>query len=105
MYFDDILVTDSLSIAEEWTEKTWGQKKKSIAAESVSIPRIQLHFPGHNSSNFNRSFNQVTLKGRILKQMNFKPGWWAAYAIYCLVPVTLYILYMRDVIRKVSNQI
>lgn len=36
MYFDDILITDNDSVSDEWTEKTWVLKKKSIAAESVS---------------------------------------------------------------------
>lgn len=36
LYFDDILVTDSDAVSNEWTEKTWALKKQSIAAESVS---------------------------------------------------------------------
>lgn len=26
--------------------------------------------------------------------MNYKPGWWVAYAIYCLVPIVMYIMYL-----------
>lgn len=44
MYFDDILVADNDAVSDEWTEKTWALKKKSIAAESVSFYKMFLEY-------------------------------------------------------------
>lgn len=31
---------------------------------------------------------------KAMKSMNYKPGWWAAYFFYCLIPIVLYIWYL-----------
>lgn len=29
-----------------------------------------------------------------MRYMNYKPGWWFAYFIYCLIPITIYIAFL-----------
>ncbi|XP_050442881.1 calnexin isoform X2 [Adelges cooleyi] len=80
IYFDNIIITDNEGIAEEWAEKTWSLKKKNLSRES-------------------RSF-----WGRILKNVNYKPGLWLCYAIYCSIPVIAYISYLIQRFRKVETK-
>lgn len=47
---------------------------------------------------------QASLWGRMMKSMNYKPGWWAAYFIYCAIPVVIYIWYLVKRAREVSNE-
>lgn len=35
---------------------------------------------------------QQTLWGRMLRAMNYKPGWWALYAVYVAIPIVAYIV-------------
>lgn len=37
---------------------------------------------------------QDSLWGRMMKAMNYKPGWWALYFVYCGIPVVAYIWYL-----------
>jgi len=37
---------------------------------------------------------QDSLWGRMMKAMNYKPGWWALYFLYCAIPVVAYIWYL-----------
>lgn len=30
----------------------------------------------------------------MMKYMNYKPGWWASYFIYCMIPICIYGWYL-----------
>lgn len=46
---------------------------------------------------------QDSLWGRMMKAMNYKPGWWALYFLYCIIPVVAYIWYLYKQIREVQH--
>lgn len=31
---------------------------------------------------------------RAMRYMNYKPGWWALYFVYCSIPISLYVWYL-----------
>lgn len=39
----------------------------------------------------------------MMKYMNYKPGWWASYFIYCMIPVCIYGWYLST--RRVSDEV
>lgn len=48
--------------------------------------------------------NKGTLWHRAMRSMNYKPGWWAVYFIYCAIPVSIYIWYLVRRAREVHNR-
>ncbi|XP_044593567.1 calnexin-like isoform X1 [Cotesia glomerata] len=70
IYFDNLIITDDEDVAKQWAEDTFEIHRKKIAQDSV------------------------TIWGRLMRSMNHKPGWWAAYFIYCSIPITIYIWYL-----------
>nr|CAD7443778.1 unnamed protein product [Timema bartmani] len=68
--FDNIIITDDLSVAARW------------AADTFQIKRQKFDKDGD------------TLWDKMMKSMNYKPGWWALYFLYCMVPVLGYSWYL-----------
>lgn len=46
---------------------------------------------------------QTTLWGRMMRYMNYKPGWWASYFIYCMIPICIYAWYLST--RRCSEEV
>lgn len=44
---------------------------------------------------------KATLWERLLKKLNYKPGWWAIYFCYCAIPVVAYIYFLAQRVREV----
>lgn len=36
-----------------------------------------------------------------MKSMNYKPGWWALYFLYILIPVSAYVWYLCRQVKEV----
>ncbi|XP_075972358.1 calnexin 99A isoform X2 [Anticarsia gemmatalis] len=68
LLFDNLLVTDDVGVAEEWARLTFLPKRAKISRDSQ------------------------TLWGRMLRAMNYKPGWWALYALYVAIPIVAYVV-------------
>ncbi|CAB3374588.1 Hypothetical predicted protein [Cloeon dipterum] len=68
--FDNIIITDSLIVAEQY------------AADSFDIKRLKLDKQAQ------------TWWGKMMRKMNYKPGYWGIYFIYCLIPICAYIWYL-----------
>ncbi|KPJ16233.1 Calmegin [Papilio machaon] len=47
--------------------------------------------------------DQQTVWGRLLRATNYKPGLWAMYAVYCAIPVSIYIAYLVRRAREVNS--
>lgn len=39
----------------------------------------------------------------MMKYMNYKPGWWATYFIYCMIPICIYGWYLST--RRTSEEV
>ncbi|KAE9527354.1 hypothetical protein AGLY_013052 [Aphis glycines] len=85
IYFDNIIIADDESHAEKWSELTWLLKKKNLSHESI----FNIEIIG-------------TFWGRVLKNMNYKPGLWLCYIIYCSIPVIIYLSYLTQRYLKES---
>ncbi|XP_038213146.1 calnexin isoform X1 [Zerene cesonia] len=70
LLFDNLIITDDEAVAAEWAKQTYALKRERITSQSK------------------------TLWGRILAATKYKPGYWVMYAIYCAVPITLYVVYL-----------
>ncbi|CAH2062768.1 unnamed protein product, partial [Iphiclides podalirius] len=70
LLFDNLVVTDDLAVAEQWAQQTYALKRTKISSDSQSI------------------------WGRLLRATNYKPGLWAVYAVYCAIPVSIYVAYL-----------
>ncbi|XP_058986682.1 calnexin isoform X1 [Musca domestica] len=68
--FDNIIITDDLDVAIDYAAKTFDLKRKYIDKESK------------------------TWWHRLMRHMNYKPGWWALYFLYCSIPIGGYIYYL-----------
>ncbi|XP_059483645.1 calnexin isoform X2 [Neocloeon triangulifer] len=68
--FDNLIITDSLIVAEQY------------AADSFDIKRIKLDKQAQ------------TWWGKMMRRMNYKPGYWGIYFIYCLIPISCYVWYL-----------
>ncbi|XP_014213702.1 calnexin [Copidosoma floridanum] len=76
MLFDNIIVTDDELVAKTWAEDTFEIRKQRISRESE------------------------TWWGKMRRMMNYKPGWWFAYLIYCSIPVCIYICFLISRARE-----
>lgn len=38
--------------------------------------------------------NKKSIWQRAMRYMNYKPGWWALYFVYCSIPISLYVWYL-----------
>ncbi|XP_043493413.1 calnexin-like isoform X1 [Polistes fuscatus] len=77
--FDNILITDDEEVARKWSDETFEVRRVKIAEESE------------------------TFWGRMMRSMNYKPGWWALYFCYCMVPITIYVWYLIKRSREEKN--
>ncbi|XP_028047243.1 calnexin isoform X2 [Monomorium pharaonis] len=80
IYFDNIIVTDDEKIAKVWADATFEVRRVKIAEENDS------------------------LWGRMMRAMNYKPGWWALYFLYCAIPIVAYIWYLCKRAREVHSR-
>ncbi|XP_047357279.1 calnexin isoform X1 [Vespa velutina] len=78
--FDNILITDNEDVAKKWSDETFEVRRVKIAEESE------------------------TLWGRMMRSMNYKPGWWALYFCYCMIPIILYVWYLIKRSREEKNE-
>ncbi|XP_045521336.1 calnexin isoform X1 [Pieris brassicae] len=70
LLFDNLIITDDEEVAAEWARQTYTLKRDRITSQAK------------------------TIWGKILTATQYKPGYWAMYALYSAVPVTLYIVYL-----------
>ncbi|XP_067618849.1 calnexin isoform X2 [Eurosta solidaginis] len=68
--FDNIIIADDIEAAREFAAMTFDIKRKYIDKESK------------------------TLWHRIMRRINYKPGWWALYFLYLLIPAGCYVYYL-----------
>ncbi|XP_011137857.1 calnexin isoform X2 [Harpegnathos saltator] len=80
IYFDNIIITDDEEVARKWADDTFEIRRVKIAKENDS------------------------LWGRMMKAMNYKPGWWALYFVYCAIPVVAYIWYLYKRCREDKSE-
>ncbi|KPJ01047.1 Calnexin [Papilio xuthus] len=77
LLFDNLIISDDLEVVSEWTQQTYALKRAKISSDSQSV------------------------WGRVLRATNYKPGLWAMYAVYCAIPVSIYIAYLVRRAREV----
>ncbi|XP_034130437.1 calnexin-like isoform X2 [Drosophila guanche] len=68
--FDNLIVTDDVAVARDFAAMSFDIKRRYIDRESK------------------------TLWHRLMRRMNYKPGWWALYFLYLLIPASCYIFYL-----------
>ncbi|GBP07453.1 Calnexin [Eumeta japonica] len=78
LLFDNLIITDDPAVAEEWARQSFEIKRAKLSRDSAS------------------------LWGRAMRAMGYKPGWWALYAVYCAIPVTVYVCYLVRRINEVT---
>lgn len=44
-----------------------------------------------------------TLWHRLMRHMNYKPGWWALYFLYLLIPASCYVFYLYRRAKEVET--
>nr|XP_026491515.1 calnexin-like isoform X2 [Vanessa tameamea] len=71
LLFDNVIITDDERVAEEWAKQSYAIKRAKLTSDSR------------------------TWWGRVLRATSHRPGLWALYALYCALPVSLYVLYLR----------
>ncbi|KAE8746555.1 hypothetical protein FOCC_FOCC006789 [Frankliniella occidentalis] len=76
--FDNLLITDDPSVAAAY------------AADSFDLKRKKL------------DQSAKTVWSRVMKSMNYKPGWWALYFLYILVPISAYVWYLCRQVKEES---
>ncbi|XP_055682566.1 calnexin-like isoform X4 [Lutzomyia longipalpis] len=79
--FDNIIITDDTVAADQWAAQTYDLKRKQIDREAD------------------------TLWDRAMKSMNYKPGWWIMYFIYCLIPISIYGWYLCRRYHSASSEV
>ncbi|XP_055386055.1 calnexin isoform X2 [Condylostylus longicornis] len=79
--FDNILITDEISLADEYASKTFDLKKKYLDKASK------------------------TWWGRLMRHMNYKPWWWALYFTYVAIPFGLYARFLRNAKKEEDEKI
>ncbi|XP_022211030.2 calnexin isoform X2 [Drosophila obscura] len=68
--FDNLIITDDVAVARDFAAMSFDIKRRYIDRESK------------------------TLWHRLMRRMNYKPGWWALYFVYLLIPASCYIFYL-----------
>jgi hypothetical protein len=38
-----------------------------------------------------------------MKALNYKPGWWALYFVYCAIPIGIYVYYLWKRVAEVTT--
>ncbi len=49
------------------------------------------------------SCDKKSLWTRLMRYMNYRPGWWALYFFYCSIPVSIYVWYLCRRCNEVYN--
>ncbi|XP_060647337.1 calnexin isoform X2 [Drosophila nasuta] len=68
--FDNLIITDDVDVARDFAANSFDIKRRYIDKESK------------------------TLWHRMMRHMNYKPGWWALYFLYLLIPASCYVFYL-----------
>ncbi|KPU72908.1 uncharacterized protein Dana_GF22893, isoform C [Drosophila ananassae] len=68
--FDNLIITDDVDVAREFAANSFDIKRRYIDRESK------------------------TFWHRLMRRMNYKPGWWALYFLYLLIPASCYVFYL-----------
>ncbi|XP_016972260.1 calnexin isoform X2 [Drosophila rhopaloa] len=68
--FDNLIITDDVEVARDFAANSFDIKRRYIDRESK------------------------TLWHRLMRRMNYKPGWWALYFLYLLIPASCYVFYL-----------
>lgn len=99
--FDNIVITDDEAHAYEWAQQTYDLKRKHLDNQAVSIFAITW------SNIWSFSTDKDTFWERMMVNMNYKPGWYLTYFLYCMIPVSIYVWYLlkrrkEDLIEEVD---
>ncbi|XP_017776675.1 PREDICTED: calnexin isoform X2 [Nicrophorus vespilloides] len=78
--FDNIIITDSMDVADQWAAETYVLKRAKISKEAV------------------------TMWGRMMKSMNYRPKAWALYFLYCSIPFIFYIWYLWFCVKEEKEE-
>ncbi|XP_017849363.1 calnexin isoform X2 [Drosophila busckii] len=70
LLFDNLIITDDVDVARDFAANSFDIKRRYIASESK------------------------TWWHRLMRRMNYKPGWWALYFLYLLIPASCYVYYL-----------
>lgn len=46
---------------------------------------------------------QATFWGKMMKILNYRPGWWALYFVYCAIPIGIYVCYLWKRVAEVTG--
>uniref|UniRef100_A0A182HPG0 Uncharacterized protein n=1 Tax=Anopheles arabiensis TaxID=7173 RepID=A0A182HPG0_ANOAR len=68
--FDNIVICDDESVADEWAAQTFDLKVKTLDRQAQ------------------------TLWDRAMRYINYKPGYWGAYFVYCSIPLIAYVWFL-----------
>ncbi|XP_035906569.1 calnexin isoform X1 [Anopheles stephensi] len=68
--FDNIVICDDEAVADEWAAQTFDLKVKTLDRQAQ------------------------TLWDRAMRYINYKPGYWGAYFVYCSIPLIAYIWFL-----------
>ncbi|XP_063700248.1 calnexin isoform X2 [Culicoides brevitarsis] len=78
--FDNLVISDDETVVRDWAAQTYDLKRKQIDRQSH------------------------TLWERLLKRLNYKPGWWAVYFCYCAIPVVAYIYFLAQRVKEEKTE-
>lgn len=53
-------------------------------------------------SNLHGNEKKKTVYTKTMRSINNKPGWWAVYIVYCMIPVVIYCWYLWQRTKEVS---
>ncbi|XP_050074137.1 calnexin [Anopheles maculipalpis] len=68
--FDNIVISDDEAVADEWAAQTFDLKVKTLDRQAQ------------------------TLWDRAMRYINYKPGYWGAYFVYCSIPLIAYVWFL-----------
>ncbi|XP_049290724.1 calnexin-like isoform X1 [Anopheles funestus] len=68
--FDNVVICDDEAVADEWAAQTFDLKVKTLDRQAQ------------------------TLWDRAMRYINYKPGYWGAYFVYCSIPLIAYIWFL-----------
>lgn len=39
-----------------------------------------------------------------MRSINYKPGWWAVYFVYCMIPIAIYVRYLYKSAKEPNDE-
>jgi hypothetical protein len=70
------------------------------------ILEVKLHKPWPCFFKFSDVCSyQASLWGKMMKSLNYKPGWWALYFVYCAIPIGIYVRYLWRRVAEVTSNV